>query len=321
MVDLHTHSNRSDGELSPSELARLAAKSGVTVWALTDHDTTEGLAEAQKAAAEAGIRFVPGIELNIDWPTGEFHLLGLCLQTVSDQLLAIIEYLRRERSRRNREIIKKIAGAGFDANYEEMETFLREGVDSERLAPHRVNGTIGRPHIAGYMAFKRIVKTRQEAFDKYLGKDRPFYDEIAGVKLQDAVSAIRSSHGIAVTAHPLSLYTAWGKMEELFLFFKEQGVQGIEAHHPAARPVECERLETLAKKTGMLVTAGSDYHGESTRRDRRLGWAAGTPIDDRFWTHELEPAAQRILIGEGGSATRIPPRLRHSDTTAYTPLG
>ena len=294
MVDLHTHSNRSDGELSPAELARLAAQSGVTVWALTDHDTIEGLAEAQKAAAEAGIRFVPGIELNVDWPTGEFHLLGLCLQSASDQLLSIIDYLRHERNRRNREIIKKIAGAGFNVSYEDMESFLHDGVDSERLAPHRANGIIGRPHIAGYMVFKRIVKTRQEAFDKYLGKDRPFYDEIAGVKLQDAVSAIRGSRGIAVTAHPLSLYTAWGKMEELFLFLKKQGVEGVEARHPAARPVECERLEALAKKTGLLVTAGSDYHGESTRRDRRLGWAAGTPIDDRFWTSELEPAARKL---------------------------
>jgi predicted metal-dependent phosphoesterase TrpH len=293
MVDLHTHSNRSDGELSPSELARYAAKNGVTVWALTDHDTTEGLAEAQKAASEAGIRFVPGIELNIDWHTGEFHLLGLCLQSVSDQLLSIIDYLRHERKRRNREIIKKIAGAGFDVCYEEMEAFLRNGAGSERLAPSRADGIIGRPHIAGYMAFKRIVKTRQEAFDKYLGKDRPFYEEIAGVKLGDAVSAIRSSRGVAVTAHPLSLYTAWGKMEELFLFFKEQGVEGIEAWHPAARAVECERLEALAQKTGLFVTAGSDYHGESTRRGRQLGWAAGALIDDRFWTNELEPAARR----------------------------
>jgi predicted metal-dependent phosphoesterase TrpH len=293
MIDLHTHSNRSDGELSPLELASLAAKSGVTVWALTDHDTIEGLAEAQKAAAEAGINFVPGIELNIDWPTGEFHLLGLCLQSVSDQLLSIIAYLRNERDRRNRKIIQKIAVAGFDVSYNEMEAFLRDGAGSGRLAPHSADGIIGRPHIAGYMVFKRIVKTRQEAFDKYLGKDRPFYDEIAGVKLETAVSAIRGSRGIAVTAHPLSLYTAWGKMEELFLFFKERGVEGVEAWHPAARAVECERLETLAKKTGLFVTAGSDYHGESTRRDRQLGWAAGAPIDDRFWTSELEPAVRR----------------------------
>jgi predicted metal-dependent phosphoesterase TrpH len=155
-------------------------------------------------------------------------------------------------------------------------------------------GLIGRPHIAEYMVSKKIVKTRQEAFDKYLGKDRPLYDEIIGVSLKDAVNAIQSSGGTAIVAHPLSLYTAWGKMEDLFTFFRDKGVAGIEAWHPSARVIDCERLEALARKTGLCVTAGSDFHGKTVRSDRMLGCTAGgTPIDDRFWKELSKQVAGR----------------------------
>jgi predicted metal-dependent phosphoesterase TrpH len=270
MIDLHTHSSMSDGVLSPSELVKHAARNGVTVLALTDHDTIAGLAEAQEAASREGIRFVPGIELNIEWHTGEFHLLGLCLKSFSEQLLAIIDYLQGERKRRNREILRKMAEAGFSVCYEELERSVSMGL-------------IGRPHIADYMVSKKFVRTRQQAFDKYLAKDRPLYDEIAGVPIENAVSAIKSSGGVSVVAHPLSLYAAWGKMEELFTDFYAKGIAGIEAWHPAARVGDCERLEALAQKTGLFVPAGSDFHGESVRSDRAIGHTAGgIAIEDRF---------------------------------------
>jgi predicted metal-dependent phosphoesterase TrpH len=270
LVDLHTHSDRSDGELSPSELARLAAESGIGVWALTDHDTTAGLAEARSESAAAGIRFVPGIELNIEWKTGEFHLLGLAIQK-SERLMSIIGYLQNERDRRNKKIFEKMQDAGFDVDYDEMRQCIRN------------QGNIGRPHIADYLVRKKIVRTRQTAFDKYIGKDRPLYDEIAGVPLAEAVEAVKSSGGVAVVAHPLSLHVAWGKMGDLFAFFKRKGVEGIEAWHPAARVNECERLEALAGKAGLFITAGSDFHGKAARVDSRIGTTAGNmPIGERF---------------------------------------
>jgi predicted metal-dependent phosphoesterase TrpH len=275
MVDFHTHSTLSDGVLSPAELVRKAAREGVSVLALTDHDTVEGLPEAQEESRALGVIFVPGIELNIKWNTGEFHLLGLGLQKISDQLLAIIHTLQQERKRRNREIVKKLSEAGFKVTMEELEQTVTTGL-------------VGRPHIAEYLVSKNIVRTAQDAFDKYLGKDRPMYDEIEGAALEDAIEAITASGGVPVVAHPLSLYVAWGRLEELFAYFFDKGVAGIEAWHPAARPVDCERLETLARKTGLIVTAGSDFHGETVRGDRILGHTAGgVPIADRFWTEEL----------------------------------
>ncbi|MDR1785517.1 MAG: PHP domain-containing protein [Spirochaetaceae bacterium] len=281
MVDFHTHSTLSDGHLAPAELLAQAKERGISVLALTDHDTVEGLPEARKAAEDAGIRFIPGIELNIKWTTGEFHLLGLGLGEISEELSDIIGDLQAERKRRNRTIITKLSAAGFKVSMEELEATVHQGL-------------IGRPHIAEYLVSKNYVRTQQEAFDRYLAKDRPMYDEIEGALLDDAVSAITSSGGVPVTAHPLSLYTAWGRMGELFAYFAAKGILGIEAWHPAARPVECERLENLARKTGLIVTAGSDFHGGATRNERVLGYTSGgVPIGDRFWKDELEPLLLR----------------------------
>ncbi|GMO51179.1 MAG: PHP domain-containing protein [Treponemataceae bacterium] len=270
LVDLHTHSNCSDGELSPSELARLAAENGIGVWALTDHDTIAGVVEARTESAKAGIKFVPGIELNVEWKTGEFHLLGLSIQP-SERLAVIIDYLQNERDRRNKKIFEKMKDAGFNVDYGEMRQFIKS------------QGNIGRPHIAEYLVYKNIVRTRQEAFDRYIGKNRPLYDEIAGVPLADAVRAVKSSGGVPVIAHPLSLHIAWGKIGELFAFFKNKGVEGIEAWHPTACVKACKRLEALARKTGLFITAGSDFHGKAARSDSCIGTTAGNmPIDERF---------------------------------------
>jgi predicted metal-dependent phosphoesterase TrpH len=115
------------------------------------------------------------------------------------------------------------------------------------------------------------------------------YDEIEGVPLERAVAAVRESGGVSVVAHPLSLHVAWGRLDEAFAFFREKGVDGVEAWHPAARVGDCERIEALARKTGFFVTAGSDFHGKAARSDSRIGTTAGNmPIGGRFWTAELE---------------------------------
>ena len=281
MVDLHTHSTASDGEKSPSGLVFAAKESGLGVLALTDHDTVDGLEEAAEAAKEAGIVFVPGIELNIQWPTGEFHLLGLGLKEISASMKGLLASLKYNRIERNKKILAALANDGLEVTYEE---FLQS-----QGTVHRED-TLGRPHIAAYMVQKNIVKNRQKAFDKYLSKGTPFFVDFEGAELTAGVKAVLDSGGLPVIAHPLSLYVGWGKIEEVLRGIKAAGVQGLEAWHPGARENDCRRLEKMAKELGFFVTAGSDYHGPNVRADRKLGrTAGGYKIDDRYYYEELLP--------------------------------
>jgi len=281
MVDLHTHSTASDGEKSPSELVLAAKESGLSVMALTDHDTVDGLEEAAEAAKEAGIVFVPGIEINIQWPTGEFHLLGLGLKEISASMKSLLYALKNNRIERNKKILAALANDGLEVDYQEF-------LQSQGLV-HRED-TLGRPHIAAYMVQKKIVKTRQKAFDKYLSKGTPFYVDFEGAELEAGVKAVLDSGGLPVIAHPLSLYVGWGKIEDVLRGIKERGVLGLEAWHPGARENDCRRLEKMAKEMGFFVTAGSDYHGPNVRADRKLGrTAGGYKIDDRYYNEELLP--------------------------------
>ena len=275
MIDLHTHSKASDGHLSPKELVSYAAEKNISVLALTDHDTTDGLWEAQEAAKD--IQFVPGIELNIDWPTGEFHLLGLGLNSTAPSLKKIITDLKEQRQERNKSIITKMQAEGFDISQEAvMQRF-----------PH---ATLGRPHIAAYLVEKKYCKTLQQAFDKYLGKGRPFYVHRAGADLSQSIEAIKESGGVPVLAHPLSLYVSWGKMYPLLEELKNQGIEGLEAYHPGARISEGQRLEEMGHRLGFFITGGSDFHGEAVRKDRKMGYGTrGLKLEDRLWTEELLP--------------------------------
>jgi len=262
MIDLHTHSTASDGSLSPSALIAEAAKRGLSAIALTDHDTTMGLKEAAKAAKEKGIRLIPGIELEIAWkPEGEFHLLGLGLGELNDGFIRVMEELRQRREERNMEIVDRMNNAGIEVSYSEIS--------------NQADGrSIGRPHFAAFMAEKKIVKNCKQAFSRYLGKGKPFYIRKVGLEFDLALKIIHESDGIAVLAHPMSLYTAWGKLPELIKSLKEKGLDGIEAWHPSAKVASCKRLEELGRKLGLYITAGSDFHGEA-RKDRKLGFTAG----------------------------------------------
>ena len=279
MIDLHSHSSASDGICSPQKAAEYAIQKNLKVWALTDHDTVEGLSEAARTCAESesGIIFVPGIEINVSWPTGEFHLLGLGLRKYSEELKDVVANLTESRRRRNQEIVERMNKDGIEVTLEEIESQFSES-------------QIGRPHFAGYLMQIGKVRHRQEAFDRFLGKGRPYYVSHEGENLDVAVEAIRSSGGIPVLAHPLSLYVSWGKMDETIEKIRNHGVEGLEAWHPAARINEGFKLEELAHKLGMFVTAGSDFHGRGLRADRHLGKTSGDrKIEDRFWFEELAP--------------------------------
>ncbi len=278
MIDLHTHSNCSDGDLSPEDLVKYAVSKKITVLALTDHDTISGLDRAEKASKENGIEFVRGIELGIEWPSGEFHLLGYGLSEISESLHELIATLQKNREERNLRIVEKLKDIDINTSLEELYEIFN-------------TKNICRPHIADFLVSKKKVKTRQKAFDLYLAKGRPIYEKKVGMNLDVAIQAIKDSGGIPVLAHPLSLYVSWGKMEGVLQDLYERGICGLEAWHSGVRLSEAKRLEELARKLRFFVTAGSDFHGEKVRADRKIGHTAGgIKIDERFWNSELKPA-------------------------------
>ena len=285
MIDLHTHSTASDGTCTPSQLISYAAEKKISAIALTDHDNIDGILEAQEKAKELGIEFIPGIEISIEWPSGEFHLLGLGLKKPGKKLLETIEFLRGERDSRNKKIIQKLQEYNIDISYEE-------------LVEKSGTKTIGRPHFAKLLMEKGIIKKTQQAFNLFLAKGRPCYVDKTGENLRKAVEAIKESGGIPVQAHPMSMYVSWGKMEETMLEVRKSGVEGLESHQPGIRLSEARRLEELAEMLGMLSTAGSDFHGEKVRADRKIGYSSGGyKIEDRFWTEQLKPALEKAHSG------------------------
>lgn len=281
MVDLHIHSLFSDGQYTPAELIQKAVKKNISVIALTDHDTTDGVDEGKSAAEKAGITFVSGIELDINRPNCEFHLLGLALQAVSPELDSIIKSLQKSRIERNEQILTHMKNDGISVTMEEI----------QKEFPCK---SLGRPHFAAWLEKNGIVKSQQDAFNTYLSRGKPWFVERTGAELDEAIDAIYKSGGVPVLAHPMSLYLSWKNLEQTLPELKEHGIAGLEAFHPGARVTECLRLEELAKKYGFFVTAGSDFHGEKVRADRTPGiTCGGKKIDDRFYFEELLPAVEK----------------------------
>jgi predicted metal-dependent phosphoesterase TrpH len=278
VIDLHTHSSASDGSLSPARLIETAKERGLSAIALTDHDTVGGLEEAKEAAERLNIRFIPGIEMDIRWEPGEFHLLGLGINRIGEDFRRLLAELKKNRDNRNLQILDRMRELSIDADYEDVKA-LSGG------------GSVGRPHFAALLVQRGVVKNRQQAFSRYLGKGKPFYVPKPGLEFAKALEAIRGAGGIPVLAHPMSLYVAWGKLPELVADLTAQGLAGIEAWHPTAKVRSCKRLEELGRALGLYITAGSDFHGES-RADRKLGITAGDRKIEDFFLESIPPLAE-----------------------------
>lgn len=271
MIDLHTHSTASDGSLPPSHLIDLAVDSGLQYLALTDHDTTAGLEAAARQAKVRGIRFIPGIELEITHEDpGIFHLLGLGIRNYKTQFPQLEQSMQQLRHQRNLAILQRMNDDALDVRL----------ADVEALAGGDI---ISRPHFADLLVQRKRVKTRQEAFDRYLAIGKPYYEAMTGTDFALACDCIHRSGGLAIMAHPLSIYISWTKLAERLAALKAAGLDGLEAWHPGARYKEALRLEAMAREVGLATSAGSDFHGDA-RPDRRLGWslAEGHRIPDRF---------------------------------------
>ena len=255
MIDLHAHTTASDGSATPTELVALAVEIGLAALGITDHDTVGGLEEAVAAAADRGLEVVPGIEISVDYPRpGQFHLLGYFVDYGPGAFRERIEYLQANRSNRNELMMRKFRDAGFDLKWEE-------------IVAESGGGQVGRPHMARAMLKKGYVETVQEAFDCWLADGQPLHVPKVKLSPQEAIDLVHSGGGVAVLAHPKFLQQPDPDLlaDELAQY-AEMGLDGLECYYSQHRPEETEQYLGEAKRLGLLVTAGSDFHGVSKPR-------------------------------------------------------
>lgn len=247
--DLHNHSSRSDGLLTPTQLIELAARNGTDAVALTDHDTTEGLAEADEAARRAGLRFVPGVEISVSWGDTVLHVVGLEVDPGCAALQAGLDQIRGGRLGRAQRIGEALAKLGFENTFEAA----LELAGNERL--------LSRTHFARHLAQRGVVKDTQQAFDKYLARGKSAYVSHRWADLANAVGWIRSSGGVAVLAHPGRYDLKPMMREELLKQFKQFGGAAIEVVTGSHRPEMYSLWAREALEHGFLASRGADYHG------------------------------------------------------------
>jgi len=244
-IDLHLHTLASDGRLSPTELIQLVAKQGLETISITDHDSTEGLAEAYEAAKEFPyMRIIPGIEMSADIPGDEVHVLGYFLDYHDVEFQEMLTELRRGRVGRAQVMVEKLVALG-------------KPVEWERVLHFAGDGTVGRPHIALAMVEAGYFKEPKEAFEEYLGNDGLAYYDRPKLNPTESVAMIRKVGGVPVLAHP----TFMNDMEAGIASLKKEGLVGMEVYYAQYDDDTVRHLARLAREYDLIPCGGSDYHG------------------------------------------------------------
>jgi predicted metal-dependent phosphoesterase TrpH len=248
VIDLHTHSNRSDGSDPPERLPELAAGAGCTALALTDHDRLDGIESARARGNDLGVDVVGGCELSCDTEYGTVHLLAYFVEEDGGPLHSVLAQQQEWRAERNRRLVDRLDELGLPVTLDEVEAEA---------------GSVGagRPHVAAVLVRKRVVASVQEAFDVWLGEGRPAYVERPRMDLPGATRLVRASGGVAVLAHPLSLRLEPSALDTAVAGMAGQGVAGLEAIYGRYTVDERQMLASMAARQDLVVTGGSDYHG------------------------------------------------------------
>ena len=262
-IDLHTHSNASDGKQSPADVMRSAAESGLDVVALTDHDTTAGWVEAAEAAAQEGIDLVRGIEVSCSDEGISIHLLGYLQDPTAPGLLEELERSRESRGNRAQRIVERLAHV-VALTWDDVLKQIEPGA------------TVGRPHIADAMVAKGIVAERGEAFAKYLNERSPYYVAHYAPDPVTAVRLVREAGGVAVMAHPFAKIRGPVVDDSVIEAMAAEGMAGLEVYHRDHNAAEVQHGLDLAVSLDLFVTGSSDYHGEG--KPNLLGERTTDPI-------------------------------------------
>jgi len=256
-VDLHLHTTASDGVFSPEDIVAKAARLGLRIIAICDHDTVDGISRALAAAkAFTGLRVIPGVEVSTDFPAGEVHVLGYFIDHTNKELGATLKRMRQTRRERARGMITKLDKLGIH-------------IDWSRVQEIAGSGSIGRPHIAQAMLEKGYINSIGDAFYRYISKGGPAYVERIKMTPEEAVKLILRSGGLPVLAHPLTI----DDPEAVTTRLKAVGLIGIEAYYGEFNAEQVSYLVKMAHRHNLIVTGGSDYHGLDDARETMIGGA------------------------------------------------
>ncbi len=247
-VDLHIHTIASDGTFTPEEVILEAKKRGLKALAITDHDTVDGIEEAKRKAQEIGIEFVQGIEISCNTQDYEVHILGYFLNLEDKKFTNELEELKKARDNRNLKIVEKLKACGIDADLEEI----------AKMAPGKI---ISRLHFANYLVEKGVVLSKEEAFDKYLGKRGKAYIPKENFPPERAVKMLSENGAFVSLAHPKLVVNNDGIIENMISNLVKVGLNGIEAQYGTFSPSDIKKYKKMAKRHSLLVTGGSDFHG------------------------------------------------------------
>lgn len=280
-IDLHTHSNVSDGTMPPAEVMVQAARAGLDVIALTDHDTTGGWDEASRAAAELGLGLVPGIEISCTRDGRSIHVLGYLSDPRDEPLTRELAKARESRLTRMDRMVENLIADDVPITLEQVYAQRADGA------------TLGRPHLADALVAAGVVADRREAFDRYLYNNSPYYAAHYAPDPVRAVELVQAAGGVAVIAHPFSGHTNRAVSPELIEDMAAAGMLGIEVDHRDHDPAARAELRALAARLGLIVTGASDYHG------------AGKP--NVLGENVTEEAAFEAIIAAGTGTSYAPP--------------
>lgn len=261
IIDLHVHSTESDGTLTPEDLVAEAKKAELAAFALTDHDTCQGVGKAMPLAASAGIELIPGIELSTDYHGKEVHIVGLYIDIENEQLLKKTAEYRKCRSERNALMVEALRKEGLSITMEEL---VAENPDC----------VITRANIARFLYEHGQIKSVREAFDRYIGDHCKCYVGRLKVASTDAVRLIKEAGGTAILAHPLLYGLSNTNLQKMIDELKPVGLDGLEAIYSTYTTGEEQQMKRLARENGLLISGGSDFHG-SNKPDIALGRGRG----------------------------------------------
>lgn len=250
IIDLHVHSNKSDGTFTPSQLVEYALRKGLSAIALTDHDTTEGLAEAMAAAKDTALEVIPGIEFSTEYEGKDIHILGLYINPEAAFFKEHLCHFVESRTLRNRKMCENLSKAGMDITY-------------EKLRAQFPGAVITRAHYAKYMLEKGYIKSISEAFERYIGDNCPYFVPREKVTPADAVKLILLAGGLPVLAHPTLYHMGDERLNALIKVLKEAGLIGLETIYSTYSNTETRKMKQLAQKYRLLESGGSDFHGNT----------------------------------------------------------
>lgn len=282
MIDLHLHTTASDGQYSPREVMLRAKKMGATSVAVTDHDTTTGIQEARQTAEELGLEFFPGIEISAA-EEAELHILGYGIASDAPSVQALCQNGSEERKKRTEKLLRFLQNKGIPITLEDVK---------------RVNDgkTSGRPHFARTLVDLGVVSSVSEAFDQYLTTPE-YYETVERKKptAQTGIRAICQAGGVAVLAHPYLLHKSSEELEQLIQELIPYGLQGIEVYYSKHGAEERKFYLSLAKRYGLLVTCGSDFHGEAVKPEIEICRGIGNNLCfcDETMTENLRKAIKK----------------------------